>query len=332
MSYLSLLYSKLRGRLYVVIYAIARPAFQLLRIDLILELILGWKRHIVGRLDGGIGSQVWQFAVGYSIAKDMNMPLYLDVDFFRTSCEDLHGKKNRHFMLFKIFPKIKKEYASKVLASYTRFYTRLFYHKTTKSIYEIEPLLYKNKSNTLWSFYMNYRYFHKYHKELKELFNFAEPQLSKYEQIFKDKISKSSACCLHIRRGDFVGSVHEVCTKSYYFNAIRLLEEKISNVYFFVFSNDEEYAYDICKEAGIIEKAEIFKNRNESDPSVDLYLMSQFSHFIISNSGFSWFPAWLNSDTPNQIVVLPKYWTRDEKFKELSASAMSLPNWIQLDC
>lgn len=332
MNRLSSLFSKLKGLLYTTTYAVARPTFQLLRIDFIIEKFIGCKRHVISRLDGGIGSQVWQFAVGYSVAKDLDMPLYLDINFFRRSCSDIQGNKNRHFLLFKIFPNIESKYKNKVLESYARHYTRLLNHKITKSIYEIEPKLYENRSNTLWTFYINYRYIHKYHSELKKLFIFSEPKLNKYEHTFRQKISRETSCCLHIRRGDFVGSIHEVCTKTYYKNAIQYMKQQIPDVFFCVFSNDESYAQEICNDAGISNKSEIFSNRNESDPSVDFYLMSLFSHFIISNSGFSWFPAWLNSDVDGQIVVMPKYWTADKHLKELSSTAMNLPNWIQLVC
>ena len=39
----------------------------------------------------------------------------------------------------------------------------------------------------------------------------------------------------------------------------------------------------------------------------DLYLMSQCQHFIIGNSSFSWWPAWLK-DNPTKKIIAPKNW------------------------
>ena len=113
-----------------------------------------------------------------------------------------------------------------------------------------------------------------YENELRQLFEF-ELALEEKESEWKQHIVSSESCFVHIRKGDFVGSVHEVCTDKYYLNAIKKMNSIHQDATFFIFSNDVSYAYKLLTLAEIPDKRICFINgRSEIDPRVDLYLMS----------------------------------------------------------
>jgi hypothetical protein len=106
---------------------------------------------------------------------------------------------------------------------------------------------------------------------------------------------------LHIRRGDFlINSLnHHNLSLKYYENALKEFPDDQNVV---IFSDDPKW----CKEQPLFSGDRFLVS--ESDNSyVDLCLMSMCSHFIIANSTFSWWGAWL-SRVKDKVVVYPSKW------------------------
>ena len=59
----------------------------------------------------------------------------------------------------------------------------------------------------------------------------------------------------------------------------------------------------------------------------ELILMKNCKYFIIPNSSFSWWGAWL-SEFKDKIVIAPKYWFKNNKMKDVNIAANS---WIKID-
>lgn len=112
---------------------------------------------------------------------------------------------------------------------------------------------------------------------------------------------------------------------NYYKKAINYFKSRLSsNIKFYVFFDDLKW----CNK--------IFKNRKNFiivDYSYSgekfynyLYLMTNFKNFIIPNSTFAWWGAWL-SQKRNKIVVAPKRWSGKLPMNEIDI----LPNyWIKI--
>ena len=92
-----------------------------------------------------------------------------------------------------------------------------------------------------------------------------------------------------------------ICSLDYYYNAMRKIAGMVEKPYFFVFSDEIEWAKNNLKSSYPIFFVENNKNYE------DLRLLSLCKHHIIANSSFSWWGAWL-SNNRNKIVFVPKIW------------------------
>lgn len=154
---------------------------------------------------------------------------------------------------------------------------------------------------------------------------------------------------IHVRRGDYVtnahaASFHGAKGTEYYNDAIQRLRDELgllglidtnkidagkisaqqntpqstTKITFILSSDDIEWVKE-----SIVPLLQNVPNANYeilSDmPNIkdyeEIYLMSLCHHFIIANSSYSWWPAWLSTTATKQglqkIVVGPKKWTND---------------------
>ena len=121
-----------------------------------------------------------------------------------------------------------------------------------------------------------------------------------------------NAICLHVRRGDFVSSsMHNVIGVQYYKKALELLKTKINGDFrVFIFSDDTEWCrtnlINISSNVTIVDHDCAGKSF-----LAHFYLMTCFSIFIIPNSTFAWWAAWLASAN-TKIVIAPQTWATIE--------------------
>lgn len=113
-------------------------------------------------------------------------------------------------------------------------------------------------------------------------------------ELAKIDIGKKDVA-IHVRRGDYDNRYHPRLGMDYYSKAMELFP----GYRFFIFSDDIED----CKTmfGNSVEYVEGF------DYMTDFYLMGRFSNFIIGNSSFSWWPAWICND-PDKKIVAPSNW------------------------
>ncbi len=113
---------------------------------------------------------------------------------------------------------------------------------------------------------------------------------------------------IHVRKGDYTNSVNAQiyfnCEADYFAKAVELISKKIDSPKFFVMSNDNNWVRENFHFLGDYKILEI------DDPILSFKVMSKFSNFIISNSTFSWWPAFL---TKSKNVYAPKKWYPDDK-------------------
>lgn len=140
---------------------------------------------------------------------------------------------------------------------------------------------------SLYGYYQSWKYFDNCSEYIRELF--TPPNL---DATFKDY------CCVHVRRTDYLNypKHHPIQPMQYYMSAA----EKIPTKKFMVFSDDVEW----CKQNF---KGNEFAINETSSVASDFSKMVSCSHYIIANSSFSWWAAWL-SRSEDKVVVAPNNW------------------------
>ena len=316
-----MLIKKIKKRLYPIIQKLLYTG-KLYKITNKLKI---YHPRIVTNIDGGLGSQMWQFAFGYATANKANLPLSLHTDFYNWGC-DCNGVKNRQFLLFDVFPAIRAVYSDCIEKSDE--YRNIFTDRSKRTTYEFYPEIGKlHKPIFLSQYYANVKYIHEYREKLRAFFAF-DVQLDLYEKDIENQINKTNSCFVHIRKGDFVGLSRDICTKLYYVRAMLKMLEMVPDVVFYIFSNDEKYFEKHIRASLHACECRVISVRSENTPQVDLYLMSICKHAIIANSGFSWMAAYLNSQSGH--VIMPDIWDSKPENKEKSKMAFYVPGWHQL--
>lgn len=168
------------------------------------------------------------------------------------------------------------------------------------------------------------KYFLESKKTIVDSFEFAKVNGQENEELI-DIINQTNSVSLHVRRGDFLNADNinlfgDVCTKAYFEKAIKIIESKVTNPYFFVFSNDLEWVKDNLE----INNVTYVACNSGKNSWKDMCLMTLCKHNIIANSTFSWWGAWLNQNS-NKIVVSPSRFLKNDTFTDVYPDS-----WIKL--
>jgi len=121
-----------------------------------------------------------------------------------------------------------------------------------------------------------------------------------------------NAVCLHVRRLHGVPLVAAAAPRaesdylhigmSYYQRAFDQITQRVRDPHFFVFSDFPEWARENIRTKAPIE----FVEHNQAGKDYeDFWLMTQCRHFVIANSTFSWWAAWLANPVEEKLVYAP---------------------------
>lgn len=278
---------------------------------------------------GGLGNQMFQYAFylslqqhfdnvkadlsgfekynlhqGFELENIFNIPLN-KASALESSLYDAH---NRGFILRKL---------RRVLGTKNAYYPE-------KQYFGFEPEIYNDHATRYyWGYWQNVKYFKNAEVLLKQQFTFKNVLNEKNSDILRQIRSETTAS-LHVRRGDYLVDplLGNICDLSYFTNAINVMEKKVGNCLYVVFSNDIKW----CKENLPLKNCLYVDWNTEADSYVDMQLMSNCDHNIISNSSFSWWATWMNNN-PKKIVISPKQWMRTQ---ELDYSGVISNKWITI--
>ena len=272
---------------------------------------------IIVRVTGGLGNQMFQYAMYKSLEKKGKLVKLDSKSFYETKKEhngyELEG-------IFDIKPnKPTKEDLEKFdennISTLLKIKRKLFGDK--KFVYDTKEYVfnkdvYKLKNSYLNGYWQSIKYFEGIENDIKKDFRFKNQLDNKNLEILNE-IENSNSISIHIRRGDYMSPENYnmygcIATPTYYKKAIKVIEEKVENPTFFVFSNDMDW---VKKNIQINSRVFYIDINSGNGSYKDMQLMSNCKHNIIANSSFSWWGAWLN-ENKNKIVVAPKKWINRE--------------------
>lgn len=176
-----------------------------------------------------------------------------------------------------------------------------------------ESLASEKANKRVIGYYQSEKYFCKYKNIIRqEVRVIKEPSEQNKEML--QEIDGCNAVCVHIRRGDYVSNSKNaalvVCDESYYKKAMKYIAERLENPVFYVFSdNNDEIEW--IKENYHLGYEVRYVMLNNPDYE-ELRLMYHCKHFIIANSTFSWWGAYL-SESKDKVVIAPKIWNKEYK-------------------
>ena len=117
------------------------------------------------------------------------------------------------------------------------------------------------------------------------------------------QIRHSTAVAVHVR---FFDEPHAASISNapdnYYARAVKTMDQIAPNAHYFIFSDQPEAARARISLPND-RVTPVAHNQGDEQAYADLWLMTQCQHFIIANSTFSWWGAWLAANLDKRVIA-----------------------------
>ncbi len=272
---------------------------------------------IIIKLMGGLGNQMFQYALGTHLALKHHTKLKLDLTFLldRTPRPDFTFR-DYELGIFDInasFATAEEVFNFLNVPKFTHWKDRLkqkiyrYHHFIEEQFNYNEKVLNLPRNTYLEGYWQSEKYFTGCQQEIRKVFTFKDSP-SAYYAALNEQAQKCNSVSVHFRRGDYVNnpvikSYHGECTVEYYERAMAKIRSLVPSAVFFLISDDIAWV----KKQFTGQDHFIFVENGKGTGHEDMQLMSKCKHNIIANSSYSWWGAWLNAN-PEKIVIAPNKW------------------------
>lgn len=284
------------------------------------------KDKIVVKLQGGLGNQLFQYAYAKRMQEMFpEKQIILDISYYRSAhirslelqklsidstvewSEEYRPFFETAYKVFRaeksLYVKFGKRLKSRPLlekAGYYFNYAGSDYWKPRKNL----------KNIYLAGYFQNERQIRPVRDEIIRTIK-PKDNLSEKARDYLKAIQQGRSLGISIRAGqDYKDMGWVVCSKAYYLNGIReiLADGKERNL--FVFSD----CLDTIREEGWFKQYHV-TYIDGCDAAEGLYLLSSCNDFVIANSTFAWWGAYLGCDREKRIVM-PEYFIETDRTSE----------------
>lgn len=293
---------------------------------------------VVARIFGGLGNQMFQYAAARAISLRLgDLPVIADarpmktdvlreyeLDAFHTKCRRMN-RLERIIVGLSLSPKLTKPRAV-IQSVFPRLGLKSLVDQRNEYQSEFASVTGGVYLDGLWQ---SPRYFEQCADTIRSELTLKEPPDPANAEMLR-RIGDVQSVALHVRRGDYasdpsVKSLLGLCGLDYYRAAIEQLQQRVEGpVHYFVFSDDPAWT----KENLQLHAPSTYVSHNVGRKNrEDMRLMAACRHFIIPNSTFSWWGAWL-SRAEGKVVIAPRQFFA----KPTRSDADRIPaGWVQLD-
>lgn len=297
--------------------------------------VLDVRDGICAYLQGGIGNQLFILAAAWDQADRLGCPLYIDTSrFLQDDPLERSRDTRRHFELsafdlpgvvigsdspwFRHSPR-----RPRLLRRQRRSALELTVYRQPGFGYD-EAIEKIRPGTTLLGYFQSARYFERVAERMRSMLE-AAPVTNAEDSVLRG-ILADPRVTIHLRRGDYLtgpaSAHHGIASANYAARARRLFERLSPGSRFRVFSDSPEVAR---QELGESNELEYVDDPDRLSAMATLKAMAGGAGFIMSNSSFSWWAAWMMRG--DGTVVAPRPWQRSGE----SASDLLLPDWLTLD-
>ena len=276
---------------------------------------------IIVKIQGGLGNQIFEYAFGRAVQNEYGGKLLLDISSYKKDQHrdfklekfqlnpdiivDDSGKYNKYYgMKENLFIRIGAHYFPNILL---KIGSKAGIYIWDKVDYK-KLILKKRKNILLQGYWQSEEYFKNISGKIRDEIKIKDKECLINDEIYEE-INRTNAVCVHIRLTDFLSKKNDrfaQCTLAYYLKGVELIKKKVENPRFYIFTDDVKLAQSMFKFGSV----PVFYISQKYTDIESFKLMSSCKYFIIANSTFSWWGAYL-SEYQQKIVICPEKWFND---------------------
>lgn len=288
---------------------------------------------IIIKIQGGLGNQLFQYALGRNLSLSRNLQVRYDLSWFGAQ-----SKRKYELDKLQTIIDLAPNHETEKLRRYQK---KSWLRHPIHNLFQANSLKYVHEKNICFDsnilsikppayldgHWISEKYFFKIAAQLREEMRPKDKPTGENAKIL-EAIVRQEAIAVHIRRGDYIqerqtNKFHGTATIDYYQKAAQYILEKIISPVFYLFSDDLEWAKNNIH----INAPIIFVSQNGVNQAhEDLRLMYSCKHFIIANSTFSWWGAWLSASS-DKMIITPKKWFINQR---INTKDLLPGSWIKI--
>lgn len=276
---------------------------------------------VIPRIRGGLGNQLFEYAAARRIALVNNAQLVLDsVSGFQFDHAYQQRYQLEHFNItaplatpaerLEPFERVRR-YVMRCISQQVPFDKRKYIQQEGNE-FDSRLLQLKLRGDLyIEGYWQSENYF----ADIAQLIRndlIIKPPLDTLNLQTSRIIQSCTAVAVHVRFFDTPSKNEQNNADAYYYAAaLELMKERVPDAHYFLFSDNVDAARSLIRLSDH-QITVVSHNQGDATAYADLWLMTQCKHFIIANSTFSWWGAWLSAHK-DKIVIAPGFVVQGSK-------------------